>query len=73
MSNKNIKLNLAGIELLDQETLGMIIDELIAYYANNYGIEIDESDESDEPDVPTFDCENIDGANTYLKKFRLEK
>jgi len=70
MSNKNIKLNLAGIELLDQETLGMIIDELIAYYANNYGIEIDESDE---PDVPTFDCENIDDANTYLKKFRLEK
>lgn len=70
MSNKNIKLNIAGIELLDQETLGMLIDELIEYYANSYGIEMDHSNE---PDIPTYECETIDDAKEYLKKFRLEK
>jgi len=66
--DKKIRINLAGVEELDEETLGMLIDGLVELYQNKYGLDI----LLDEPEKPVYDAENVDFAKDYLKKFRLQ-
>jgi hypothetical protein len=66
--DKKIKINVAGINDLDEEMLGMLIDSLVELYQNKYGLDI----LLDEPDKPEYDAENLDVAKDYLKKFRLQ-
>jgi hypothetical protein len=68
MNDKDIRVNLAGIELLDEQMLGMLIDSLVEVYQNKYGLDIS----LDEPEKPVYDAENVDVAKNYLKKFRLK-
>jgi len=68
MNDKDIRVNLAGIELLDEQMLGMLIDSLVEVYQNKYGLDIS----LDEPEKPVYDAENVDVAKNYLKKFRLQ-
>ena len=67
--DKKIKITLAGIENLDEQMLGMLIDNLVDFYQNKFGLDIS----IDEPEKPVYDVENIDNAKNYLKKFRLQK
>jgi hypothetical protein len=64
----NIRINLAGIEMLDEQMLGMLIDSLVEVYQEKYGLDIS----LDEPEKPVYDAENVDFAKDYLKKFRLQ-
>ena len=66
--NDNIRINLAGIEMLDEQMLGMLIDSLVEVYQEKYGLDIS----LDEPEKPVYDAENVDFAKDYLKKFRLQ-
>lgn len=66
--NNNIRINLAGIEMLDEQMLGMLIDSLVEVYQEKYGLDIS----LDEPEKPVYDAENIDFVKDYLKKFRLQ-
>jgi hypothetical protein len=67
MNDKKIRINIAGIEGLNEEMLGMLIDSLVEMYEEKYGIDIS----LDEPEKPVYDAENIDFVKDYLKKFRL--
>jgi hypothetical protein len=67
--NKKINMSLVGFESLDQESMGMLIDTLIEIYSNQYGIDLGELEQ---PEKPTYECETVDDAKEYLKKFRLE-
>lgn len=64
----NIRINLAGIEMLDEQMLGMLIDSLVEVYQSKFGLDIS----LDEPEKPVYDVENVDFAKDYLKKFRLQ-
>jgi hypothetical protein len=64
----NIRINLAGIEMLDEQMLGMLIDSLVEVYQSKFGLDIS----LDEPEKPVYDAENVDFAKDYLKKFRLQ-
>ena len=66
--DKKIRINLAGIDELDEQTLGMLIDGLVELYQEKYGLDI----LLDEPEKPVYDAENVDFAKDYLKKFRLQ-
>ena len=66
--DKKIKINVAGINDLDEEMLGMLIDSLVELYQNKYGLDIS----LDEPEKPLYDAENLDDVKGYLKKFRLQ-
>lgn len=66
--DKKIKINVAGVNDLDEEMLGMLIDSLVELYQNKYGLDI----LLDEPDKPMYDAENLDVVKDYLKKFRLQ-
>ena len=68
MNDKDIRINLAGIEMLDEQMLGMLIDSLVEIYQEKYGLDIS----LDEPEKPVYDAENVDFAKDYLKKFRLQ-
>ena len=68
---KNIRIQLGGLENLDEETLGMLIDSLVELYQTKYGISLGKI-ELDEPEVPDYNTENLDVAKNYLKKFRLQ-
>lgn len=68
---KNIKIQLGGLENLDEETLGMLIDSLVEFYQNKYGMSLGKI-ELDEPEIPDYNEENFDLAKNYLKKFRLQ-
>ena len=68
MNDKDIRINLAGIEMLDEQMLGMLIDSLVEVYQEKYGLDIS----LDEPEKPVYDTENIDFVKDYLKKFRLQ-
>lgn len=68
MNDKDIRINLAGIEMLDEQMLGMLIDSLVEVYQEKYGLDIS----LDEPEKPVYDAENVDFAKDYLKKFRLQ-
>lgn len=67
MNDKDIRINLAGIEMLDEQMLGMLIDSLVDIYQVKYGLDIS----LDEPEKPVYDAENLDSVKDYLKKFRL--
>jgi hypothetical protein len=67
MNDKKIIVNIAGLEKLNEEMLGLLIDSLVEMYEEKYGIDIS----LDEPEKPVYDAENVDFAKDYLKKFRL--
>jgi hypothetical protein len=67
--SKNVKINIAGVELLDEEMLGTLIDSLVDLYTLKFGLKID----LDEPEKPIYDAEDVDFAKNYLKKYRLQK
>ena len=67
--NKNLKINLVGVENLSEEVLGTLIDNLVEIYTHKFGLGIS----LDEPEVPEYDAEDIDFAKNYLKKYRLQK
>lgn len=66
--DKKITFNIAGLEKLNEEMLGMLIDSLVEMYEVKYGLDIS----LDEPEKPVYDAENVDFAKDYLKKFRLK-
>jgi hypothetical protein len=66
---KNVKINVAGAESLDEETLGSLIDSLVDVYMNKFGLKIN----LNEPEKPEYDAEDVDFAKDYLKKYRLQK
>ena len=66
--NKNLKINLVGVDNLTEEVLGTLIDTLVELYTVKFGLNID----IDEPEVPEYDAEDIDFAKNYLKKYRLQ-
>lgn len=66
--NKSYTMKVEGVEHLNEETLGMLIDGLVDLYTRKFGLNM----QIDEPDKPEYDAENLDVAKTYLKKFRLQ-
>jgi hypothetical protein len=66
--DKKIKINLAGIDELDEKMLGMLIDNLVDLYVDKFGL----TTSLDEPEKPVYDAENLDFAKDYLKKYRLQ-
>ena len=66
--NKNLKINLVGVDQLDEQVLGTLIDNLVELYTVKFGLKID----IDEPEVPEYDAEDVDFAKNYLKKYRLQ-
>ena len=68
---KNYKIHFEGIDSLNEETLGMLIDSLVGLYQTKYGISLGDI-ELDEPEVPDYNTENLDIAKNYLKKYRLQ-
>lgn len=67
--SKNYKINIAGVETLDEETLGMLIDCLVDLYSAKFGLSI----ALEEPERPRYDAEDLSVAKDYLKKYRLPK
>jgi hypothetical protein len=65
--NKNLKINLVGVDKLDEQVLGTLIDSLVDLYTVKFGLKID----LDEPEAPEYDAEDVDFAKNYLKKYRL--
>jgi hypothetical protein len=47
----------------------MLIDSLVEFYIDKYGID---SLADSEPEKPDFQVENLNIANDYLKKFKLQ-
>jgi len=68
--DKNIRVNLDGLKMLDERMLAALIDNLVEYYSDTYGLE-DLSDIPQVPSKPQYDCEDLSIAKEYLKKFRL--
>jgi hypothetical protein len=66
--NKNLKINLVGVDKLDEQVLGTLIDSLVDLYTVKFGLKIN----LDEPDKPEYDAEDVDLAKNYLKKYRLQ-
>ena len=66
---KQYKLNLEGLDLLDEKMLGAVIDSLVDFYVDKFGLDMYMSNE--EPDKPEYDAEKLDVAKDYLKKFRI--
>lgn len=67
--DKNLKINLVGVDTLSEEVLGTLIDSLVDLYTIKFGMKID----LEEPEKPEYDAEDIDFAKNYLKKYRLQK
>jgi hypothetical protein len=70
MSDKEVRVNLDGLKALDERLLAAVIDSLVEYYAENYGLE-DLSDIPQAPSKPSYECEDLSIAKDYLKKYRL--
>jgi len=68
MDDKKFNIKVAGVDELDEQMLGMLIDTLVEFYQNKFGLDIT----LDEPEKPVYDAENVDFAKDYLKKFRLQ-
>ena len=70
MNDKDIRVNLDGLKMMDERMLAALIDSLVDYYTENYGLD----NLSDiPPSKPTYDYEDTTLAKEYLKKFRLAK
>jgi hypothetical protein len=67
--DKNIRINLSGVDTLDEETLGMLIDGLVDLYTSRFGLGIN----IEEPERPRYDAEDLSIAKDYLKKYRSVK
>jgi hypothetical protein len=70
MNGKEVRVNLDGLKSLDERLLAAVIDSLVEYYAENYGLE-DLSDIPQTPSKPSYDYEDLSIAKEYLKKYRL--
>jgi len=70
MNDKEIRVNLDALKMMDERMLAAVIDSLVEYYTNNYGLE-DLSDIPQVPSKPQYDCEDLSIAKDYLKKYRL--
>jgi hypothetical protein len=68
--DKNIRVNLDGLKMMDERMLAALIDNLVEYYVDTYGLD-DLSDIPQVPNKPLYDCEDLSIAKDYLKKFRL--
>jgi hypothetical protein len=70
---KQYQLNIKGLDCLDEQMLGALIDSLVDYYASKFGLDMTlcHFTTPDEPEKPVYDAENLDVAKDYLKKFRL--
>lgn len=68
--DKNIRVNLDGLKMMDERMLAALIDNLVEYYSDTYGLE-DLSDIPQVPRKPSYDCEDLSIAKEYLKKYRL--
>jgi hypothetical protein len=68
--DKNIKVNLDGLKMMDERMLAALIDNLVEYYVDTYGLE-DLSDIPQTPSKPQYDCKDLSIAKEYLKKYRL--
>lgn len=64
---KQYKLNINGLDCLDEKMLGTLIDSLVDYYTSKFGLDM----AIEEPEKPEYDAENLDVAKNYLKKFRI--
>ena len=71
MNDKDIRVNLDGLKMMDERMLAALIDSLVEYYTNTFGLD-DLSDIPQEPSKPSYDCEDLSIAKEYLKKFRLQ-
>jgi len=71
MNDKEVRVNLDGLKLLDERLLAAVIDSLVEYYAENYGLD-NLSDIPVAPRKPSYDCEDLSVAKEYLKKFRIK-
>lgn len=70
MNDREIRVNLDALKMMDERMLAAVIDSLVEYYANNYGLE-DLSDIPQQPKKPSYDYEDLSIAKDYLKKYRL--
>jgi hypothetical protein len=68
--DKEIRVNLDALKMMDERMLAAVIDSLVEYYTNNYGLD-DLSDIPQVPRKPQYDCEDLSIAKEYLKKYRL--
>jgi hypothetical protein len=68
--DKDIRINLDGLKMLDERMLAALIDNLVEYYSDTYGLD-DLSDIPQVPRKPQYDCEDLSIAKEYLKKYRL--
>jgi hypothetical protein len=68
--DKDIRINLDGLKMLDERMLAALIDNLVEYYSDTYGLD-DLSDIPKVPSKPQYDCEDLSIAKDYLKKYRL--
>jgi len=67
--DKNLKINLVGVDNLTEEVLGTLIDNLVDLYAAKFGLGI----MLEEPERPRYDEEDLSVAKDYLIKYRLPK
>jgi hypothetical protein len=64
---KQYQLNFKGLDLLDEKMLGALIDNLVDFYVDKFGLDTS----IEEPDKPEYSVEKLDVVKDYLKKFRL--
>jgi len=67
--DKNLKINLVGVDTLSEEVLGTLIDNLVDLYTAKFGLGIT----LEEPERPQYDAEDLSIAKDYLKQYRLQK
>jgi hypothetical protein len=67
--DKNLKINLVGVDNLTEEVLGTLIDNLVDLYTAKFGLGI----MLEEPERPRYDEEDLSVAKDYLIKYRLPK
>ena len=68
--NDEYRIKLDGLDKMDEKILGLLIDSLVDYYTQKFGLD----NLSDVPPTkPTYDYEDTTLAKEYLKKFKLNK
>jgi hypothetical protein len=69
--DKDIRINLDGLKMLDERMLAALIDSLVEHYTNNFGLDSLSDIPEPPPSKPQYDCEDLSIAKEYLKKYRL--